>query len=55
MLQTLGKYAGDPDLSFSWYDAAVLSQKVRKLKRDRAHDETVAPHFPAMNRKPLFD
>ncbi len=46
MLQTLGKYAGDPDLSFSWYDAAVLSQKVRKLKRDRAHDENRRPPFP---------
>jgi len=29
-LRTLGKYASNPDLSFSWYDAAVLSQKVRQ-------------------------
>ena len=28
-LRTLGRYASNPDLSFSWYDAAVLSQKVR--------------------------
>ncbi len=28
-LKTLGRYAADPDLSFSWYDAAVLGQKVR--------------------------
>lgn len=33
LLQTLGKYAADPELNFSWYDAAVLSQRVRKLKR----------------------
>ncbi len=34
LLQTLGKFASDPELSFSWYDAAVLSQKVRHLKRE---------------------
>ena len=28
-LQTLARYAADPDLSFSWYDAAMLAQKVR--------------------------
>lgn len=29
MLRTLGRYASDPELSFTWYDAAVLGQKVR--------------------------
>jgi hypothetical protein len=29
-LRTLGRYASNPDLSFSWYDAAVLSQKIRQ-------------------------
>lgn len=33
LLQTLGRYAADPELSFSWYDAAVLSQKVRRLQQ----------------------
>jgi hypothetical protein len=33
LLQTLGRYASDPELSFTWYDAAILSQKVRRLKR----------------------
>lgn len=28
-LKTLGRFASNPDLSFSWYDAAVLSQRVR--------------------------
>ena len=28
-LKTLGRYAANPDLSFSWYDASVLGQKVR--------------------------
>lgn len=35
LLQTLGRYAADPELSFSWYDAAVLSQKVRRLQTDQ--------------------
>ena len=30
MLRTFGRYASDPELSFSWYDAAVLSQKLRR-------------------------
>jgi hypothetical protein len=28
-LRTLGRFASNPELSFTWYDAAVLSQKVR--------------------------
>ncbi len=30
ILRILGRYASDPNLSFSWYDAAVLSQKIRR-------------------------
>ena len=26
----LARYASNPDLSFTWYDAAVLSQKIRQ-------------------------
>ena len=37
LLQTLGRYAADPELSFSWYDAAVLSQKVRRLQQADDH------------------
>jgi hypothetical protein len=33
-LRTLGRYASNPDLSFSWYDAAVLSQKVRQAAKN---------------------
>lgn len=36
VLQTLGRYAADPELSFTWYDAAVLSQRVRKLNAESA-------------------
>lgn len=31
MLRTLGRYAADPQLNFSWYDAAVMSKKVREI------------------------
>jgi len=33
VMQTLGCYAADRELSFTWYDAALLSQKVRKIKQ----------------------
>ena len=37
-LRTLGKYASNSELSFSWYDAAVLSQKVRRAKSNSESD-----------------
>ena len=30
VLRTLGRFASNPDLSFTWYDAAVLSQRIRQ-------------------------
>ena len=38
-LRTLGRYASDSKLSFSWYDAAVLSQKVRNIHQQPATSE----------------
>lgn len=38
LLKTFGKYAADPSLSFTWYDAAVLSQKVRELRQQAEQD-----------------
>jgi len=35
LLRTLGRYAADPELSFSWYDAAVVSQKIRKKRHTK--------------------
>lgn len=29
-VRTMSRFASNPDLSFSWYDAAVLCQKVRE-------------------------
>lgn len=33
-LRVLGRYASNPELSFSWYDAAVLSQKIRQMTHE---------------------
>ena len=30
VVRRMGRYASDRELSFSWYDAAVLSQKIRR-------------------------
>ena len=32
-LRVLGRFASNPELSFTWYDAAVLSQKIRQEER----------------------
>jgi hypothetical protein len=29
LLRTFGRFAADPELSFTWYDAAMLAHKVR--------------------------
>ncbi len=34
-LRVLGRFASNPELSFSWYDAAVLSQKIRQESQQR--------------------
>ena len=46
LMQTLGRFAGDPELSFSWYDAAVLSQKVRRLNREVAEERETPTRAP---------
>ncbi|GAB6167214.1 hypothetical protein JCM19992_32140 [Thermostilla marina] len=35
VLRTLGRYASNPELSFTWYDAAVLSQRIRQEAKKR--------------------
>ena len=40
LLQTLGCYAADPELNFSWYDAAVMSQRVRALRKQHSQNTT---------------
>lgn len=47
LLDTLGKYAADDDLSFSWYDAAMLSQRVRRLQlQSQTEVEHGSPELP---------
>ena len=43
-LRLLARYASNPELSFTWYDAAVLSQKIRQegLKQTRDKQRTEA-------------
>jgi hypothetical protein len=50
LLQTLGRFAGNPELNFSWYDAAVLSQRVRRLNRDTADERDVPFRAPRASR-----
>ena len=38
-LRTLGRFASNPELSFSWYDAAVLSQRIRQTVEEQAQEE----------------
>ena len=40
-LRTLGRFASDNELSFSWYDAAVLSQKVRNAETEETQATSV--------------
>ncbi|MCR9120404.1 MAG: hypothetical protein NXI22_26005 [bacterium] len=49
-LRTLGRYASNPELSFTWYDAAVLSQKVRRAAEIMEESKVVAEEQP-----PRFD
>ncbi|MEZ6095508.1 MAG: hypothetical protein R3C03_14975 [Pirellulaceae bacterium] len=39
-LRMLGRYASNPDLSFSWYDAAVMSQKIRATRKSKSTDNS---------------
>ena len=40
VLSQLTEFAGDPELDFTWYDAATLSQRVRDLQSEEADMET---------------
>lgn len=33
-LRMLGRFASNPELSFTWYDVAVLAQKIRQQAAD---------------------
>ncbi|MDX1947069.1 MAG: hypothetical protein SFU86_16840 [Pirellulaceae bacterium] len=45
-LRTLGKFASNPELSFSWYDAAVLSQRIRQTAQETAAEAPLPTSQP---------
>ena len=49
-LRTLGRFASNPELSFSWYDAAVLSQRIRSSVQ-----EAEAEEMPQPGSRPRFE
>lgn len=44
-LRALGRQASNPELSFNWYDAAVLSKKIRSEAKAREAQQATAPRF----------
>ena len=46
-LRTLGRYASNPELSFTWYDAAVLSQKIRQESQKQSANRRFNVPLPA--------
>lgn len=42
-LRALGRHASNPELSFTWYDAAVLSRRIRnESKKHTAINDRIA-------------
>jgi hypothetical protein len=46
-LRVMGRYASNAELSFTWYDAAVLSQKVRKTAKAAKSEAKPRFNMPA--------
>ena len=44
-LRTLGRYASNQELSFTWYDAAVLSQKIRQTALQAQETPSASTRF----------
>jgi hypothetical protein len=53
-LRTLGRYASDSKLSFSWYDAAVLSQKVRNIEKTQSVPKPASGRFSTNDLEDVF-
>ena len=52
-LRVLGRYASNPELSFTWYDAAVLSQKIRRESQKVSRSQRFSLPLPAENDESL--
>jgi len=50
-LRTLGRFASNPELSFSWYDAAVLSQKIRQESLNTTQTQGVSHEHQTVSRR----
>jgi hypothetical protein len=46
MLTTLSQYASDPELEFTWYDAGMLAQRVRRMLEQQQFEKEMEdfPH-----------
>lgn len=58
LLRQIGETAADEELNFTWYDAAVLSQRVREMQEDEETTEFEldwSDAFNASNRLPELD
>ena len=53
-LRQLARFAADPELNFSWYDAAMLSRKIRDAV-PLEEDEPTLPRAEHARRTPLPD
>ncbi|MGV3485066.1 MAG: hypothetical protein ACO1RT_11675 [Planctomycetaceae bacterium] len=53
-LRQLARFAADPELNFSWYDAAMLSRKIRDAV-PLEDDEPAIPRTERSRRAPLPD
>jgi hypothetical protein len=38
-LRVLGRFAANPELNFTWYDAAVLSQRMRRESQNQDFED----------------
>jgi hypothetical protein len=60
-LRMLGRYAADPQLSFTWYDAAVMSKRIREMANSIEEEQAAhsAPrpekHVPRFSFRPKED
>ncbi len=54
-LRQLARFAADPEIDFSWYDAAMLSRKIRDAVPQDETSRVIEPRFDRSSRTPLPD
>lgn len=43
LLRQFGRFAADESLSFTWYDAAVMSQRLRRIHKESPTTASATP------------